>query len=336
MARQQGLPVDHYPTDEALGAAMFQTLSELAPLAQLGQQVQPHYGQFQEYLTQQGGQPAAGNGQPAAAEQGWTPPPQADPSWAGFCHRDPATGQYTTDDPALAHYAAKLNAAEQFHRDALGGFVTDPMGQLDKMGLKGRLSEMEQRLQDEIDNRLAGYDALQQQSRFIREQENRFIEHDPQGRPLQQPNGAPVLTAEGQRYADAMVAAQSYELPPDQTARLAQQMYEMQPALPAAPAAAAPAAPPTVTAPGYDAGSFAPQPPQVQTPLPAVPTTLPAPPTGEQKRETFMQQAMTDVHATPTNVPDPTAQEEVHEELDTMAARLTEQAKREHYGTPNE
>lgn len=176
-----------YSDDTALMRGLAETLRQsqnMQQFATLGQQVMPHWSQFQEW---QKAQEAAEQARRAQEQKWWNPPP-FDRSWLDGVIVDEATGQLQPKpgyDPSIPQ---KIAAYRQFQREQLDKFFTDPIGML-KPGLEQLIKEIAGNV---VQNNVGQYSATQQANDWVRQNQHWLFEHDDSKRMMYDQQGRPI------------------------------------------------------------------------------------------------------------------------------------------------
>lgn len=182
-AKAQGVELPYGDDASALNALIRaqQQLQERNAYAEIGQRLQPHIGDIQEFLRQKQAPPPE---QPA-----WAPPPFKK-EWLAQVERDEATGQLRAKpgyDPSVAERV-------QAYADWRDSFLDNPEKVVSPL--------VETRAQQLIEAKFAEYRQQELARQLVATNRPWAVQHDPQGRPVADPRtGGPMLTPAGVVYA---------------------------------------------------------------------------------------------------------------------------------------
>ncbi len=217
-----GLKAEQFPDD---GAAWQHVQSHLQSQAQQYQHAQQQLAWQQAQLEQlqraqqQAAQPAA----PPAQPEKWWAPPEYNPLWEKpIMERD---GQPVTPADLDPSVRLRLQQYNEWRRDKFNTFLTDPIKTIEP-GLK---SFVEPLIKQAIEQHLGLYRDRQFADQWTQQHQEHLYARSPDGQPLRDFQGRPVLSPVGQRYAQYVQWLDGQGLrAPQQQAQLAMQLLELE------------------------------------------------------------------------------------------------------------
>jgi len=160
-------------------------------LAQLGQQVMPHWSQFQQWQQEQARQQQAQQG------KGWWTPPEYDPRWANQVIRDPNTGELRPAQGAPADVVQKYLTAVQHRDEFLEKFAFDPLGSI-RPGIEEVVKEITGQM---IQGSFGTYQDQVFAQNYVQQNSGWLHARDQQGNVLRDQQGQPQLSQQGRAFA---------------------------------------------------------------------------------------------------------------------------------------
>lgn len=155
--------------------------------AQLGQQIMPQLGAFQNWQKQQEQEAAAKK----AAESKWWNPPEYNPDWNNMVEQD-ANGNLVAKHGYPLDTPQKLNAWRQHQLATLNKLAQDPIATL-RPGLEQLIKEVAGGL---VQQNVGQITVQQHANDFVRQNTNWLYETDAQNNQVMQ-NGKPVMSVPG-------------------------------------------------------------------------------------------------------------------------------------------
>ena len=217
-----GLKAEQFPDDASAWNHVQSHLQSQAQQYQHAQQQlawqQAQLEQFQR-AQQQAAQPAVPQQQPT----NWWAPPEYNPLWEKpIMERD---GQPVTPADLDPSVRLRLQQYNEWRRDKFNTFLTDPIKTIEP-GLK---SFVEPLIQQAIQQHLGLYRDRQFADQWTQSHQEHLYARSPDGAPLRDFQGRPVLSPVGQRYAQYVQWLDGQGLrAPQQQAQLAMQLLELE------------------------------------------------------------------------------------------------------------
>ena len=246
--QSHGLDLSGYKDDAAAAGYVAQALAQgrqAQEMARYGQEVAPHYAEFQEWRAQQARAAAARQEAEKPWYDKWWQPPAYDPSWDRLLSQD-ANGNLTAAPGAPADLVQRYQNYRHFRQQQAERLMANPYTFFEEP-IKHLAAQEAERI---VGQHLGGYKDTNFAQTFVQQNTSWLHQHDAQGNPVRDlMGGGPVLSSWGQKFAgyvreaqdrhgiQAVEGQQEYALMKVQLDRALELLAQQQPAAAALPPA---------------------------------------------------------------------------------------------------